>query len=281
MAWEFTEVADDTHQIEKRDILRTLRFRGGRWPRFSPEVRMRLACPAFPLLVVLVSSVCVDGFTQQKPADAKGAQAHLNRAADAVLALKSTRFTVKREGTPAMLDEKTGITFTQADCVYAAPDRVSCDVTVTLKNNTVLQLTRVWVPEGTFQSNPLTRQFGKAPADSTFNGVLLFAKTGIPDIMRTGVEKAQVVGKERVQNRDTLHLKGEVSGAKLMPFISTVKPDQAYPVDLWIDEATATPQQLHVTEPDSSGWQIELSRMNEPADVPTPQIPPPPARPQA
>jgi hypothetical protein len=244
---------------------------------------MRLACPAaVALLGVLVSSIGVDGFTQQKPADAKGAaQAHLNRAADAVLALKGTRFSVKREGTPAMLDEKNGITFTLAECGYEAPDRVSCDVKVTLKNGAVLQLTRVWVPEGTFQSNPLTKQFGKAPADSTFNGVLLFAKTGIPDIMRTGVQKAQVVGKERVQNRDTLHLKGEVSGAKLQPFISTVKPDLAYPVDLWIDEATATPLQLHVTEPDKSGWQIELSGINEPVAVPTPQLPPAPAKPQA
>ena len=244
---------------------------------------MRLACPvAVPLLCVLVSSVCVDGFAQQKPADAKGAaQAYLNRAADAVLALKSSRFSVKREGTPAMLDEKNGITFTLAECVYASPDRVSCDVKVSLKNGNVLQLTRVWVPEGTFQSNPLTKQFGKAPADSTFNGVLLFAKTGIPDIMRTGVQKAQVVGKERVQNRDTLHLRGEVSGAKLLPFISTVKPDLVYPVDLWIDETTATPSQLHVTEPDSSGWQIELYGINEPVDIPTPQVPPAPGRPQA
>ena len=87
--------------------------------------------------------------------------------------------------------------------------------------------------------------------------MLLFAKTGIPDIMRGGVQKAQAVGKERVQNRDTLH-PGSMSGAKLMPFISTVKPDLAYPVDLWIDETTATPLRLHVTEPDSTGWQIEL-----------------------
>jgi hypothetical protein len=244
---------------------------------------MRLAgAVALPLVGVLVSSLCVDGFAQQKPADAKGAaQAHLNRASDAVLALKSSRFSVKREGTPALLDEKNQITFTLAECAYAAADRVSCDVKVALKNGTILQLTRVWVPEGTYQSNPLTKQFGKAPADSTFNGVLLFAKTGIPDIMRTGVQNPQVVGKERIQDRDTLRLKGEVSGAKLAPFISTVKPDSLYPVDLWIEETTAVPVQLHVTEPDNNGWQIELFRINEPVDIPTPQLPPAPVKPQA
>ena len=169
---------------------------------------MRLACPVAVVVLGMLGVICLRGWRCTAKAGRRqgAAQTHLNRAADAILALKSTRFSVRREGTPAMLDEKNGITFTLAECVYAAPDRVSCDVKVTLKNGTVLQLTRVWVPEGTFQSNPLTRQFGKAPADSTFNGVLLFAKTGIPDIMRTGVQKAQAVGKERVQNRDTLHL---------------------------------------------------------------------------
>jgi hypothetical protein len=93
-------------------------------------------------------------------------QSQLNRAADAVLKLKSAQFTITREGTPAFLDEKTGVTFTTAQCLYAAPDRVSCDVKITSKTGTVLQLTRVWVPEGTFQSNPLTRQFVKVPPDA-------------------------------------------------------------------------------------------------------------------
>ena len=206
-------------------------------------------------------------------------QDSLNRAADAILALKSARFSLKREGTPAFLDEKNGITFTVADCRYAAPDRVSCDVKVSLKNGTILQLTRVWVPEGTFQSNPLTRQFGKAPADSNFNGVALFAKTGIPDILKTSVQKAQVVGREKIQNRDTLHLKGEVTGAKLNPLVgSTLKPDQSYPVDLWMDERSGSTAQIHVTEPENNGWLIEITSTNEPIDIPTPQLPPAPGR---
>jgi hypothetical protein len=236
---------------------------------------------ALLLLSVLVSSIPVDGLQQPKPADSQAIQDQLNRAASAILALKSAKFRVTREGTPAVLDEKNQITFTDADCIYAAPDRVSCNVKVALKQGTILQLTRVWVPEGTFQSNPLTKQFGKAPADATFNGVLLFAKTGIPEIMQTGVQKAQVVGKERLQDRDTLHLKGEVIGAKLVPFISSIKPDATYPVDLWIDEKTAMPAQIHVTEPDNNGWQIELFGINDPVDIPTPQLPPPTAKPQA
>ena len=246
---------------------------------------MRKGRTALVLLGLLLFSVWVNGSAQLNPGAGRDAiQNSLNRTADAILALKSARFSLKREGPPAFLDEKNGITFTIADCGYSAPDRVSCDVKVSLKNGTILQLTRVWVPEGVFQSNPLTRQFGKVPAaDSNFNGVLLFTSRGIPDILRTAVQKAQVVGREKIQNADALHLKGEVSGEKLNPLLgSTLSAAQMYPVDLWMDEKSGNPARLHVTEPEGKGWLIEIFGIGEPINIPTPQLPPsPPAKPQA
>ncbi|HEX7797729.1 MAG TPA: LppX_LprAFG lipoprotein [Vicinamibacterales bacterium] len=234
---------------------------------------MRKAQTAIFLLCLLVSSVWVSGFQQPGAA----AQSYFNKTADAILALKSARFSIKREGTPAVLDEKNQITFTNADCVYAAPDRVSCSIKVALKNGSILQLTRVWVPEGTFQSNPLTKQFGKVPPDSNFNGAVLFAKAGIPAILRTAVQNGQTAGTEKIDNRDTLHLKGQVSGAKLNPLVgASLEPTVMYPVDLWIDGRSADPARLHVTEPDQKGWLIDLFGINEPITVPTPQLPPPP-----
>jgi hypothetical protein len=228
------------------------------------------------LLLGLVAVSPAPAFAQARGAAGGGAaQADLNRAADAVLALKSTRFSIKREGAPAYLDEKSGITFTAADCIYQAPDRVSCNVKVALKNGSIVQLTRVWVPEGMFQSNPLTKQWAKLPPDTNFNGSMLFARNGIAGILKTDVAKATVVGKEKVDGRDTVHLKGEVSGAKLNPLIgSTLKADVNYPVDLWMEEASGNAVQLHVAEPDGNGWMIELSGTNEPQTIATPQLPP-------
>jgi hypothetical protein len=224
------------------------------------------------LLVVAGAQASLAGQSSRATAP----QAALNRAADAILALKSTRFSLKREGTPAFLDEKLGLTFTASDCVYAAPDRVSCDVKITLKNGTIVQITRVWVPEGTFQSNPLTRQFAKLPPDTSFNGAVLFARTGIPEVLRTDVQNAQAVGREKVQNVDALHLKGEVPGAKLSPLMgAALDHDRSYPVDLWIEERSGNALELHVSEGAGNGWLIELSGTNEPVSIPTPQLPPP------
>jgi len=244
---------------------------------------MRKAHPAAILLGLLASSVGVIGFQSPSAGGGRGAvQDYFSRSADAILALKSAHFSIAREGTPAVLDEKNGITFTAADCLYAAPDRVSCNIKVALKNGTILQLTRVWVPEGTFQSNPLTRQFGKVPPDANFNGAVLFARAGIPEILRTGVQNGQTVGRQRILNRDTLHLKGEVSGAKLNPLVgATLQPTLMYPVDIWVEERSGDPVRLHVTEPEGKGWLIELFGKNEPVEIPTPQLPPPQAPPAA
>lgn len=233
-------------------------------------------------LVCLIGSAAYTGDSAQAQAERGKAspQQHLNRAADTILGLKSAQFTLTREGAPAFLDEKNGVTFTAAQCSYAAPDRVSCNVKVSSKTGSILQLTRVWVPEGTFQSNPLTRQFAKAPADSSFNGVVLFARTGIPAILQTSVQKLQLAGNETVRDKRTLHLKGEVRGDKLNPLMgSTLKPELTYPVDLWMEEQSANPVRIHVTEPEGNGWMIELFSANEPVDIPTPKVPPTTPRP--
>jgi hypothetical protein len=227
------------------------------------------------VLVCLLASQAFSGDSVLAQAGGTPPQEHLNRAADALLKLKSTQFTLTREGTPAFLDEKNGVTFTAAQCSYAAPDRVSCNVKVTSKSGTILQLTRVWVPEGTFQSNPLTRQYFKAPEDSSFNGAVMFARAGIPEILRTSVQKAQVVGPEKIRDKSTLHLKGEVRGEILNPMMgSTLKPEVMYPVDLWMEERSADAVQLHVTEPAGNGWLIELFGTNQPVEIPTPKLPP-------
>jgi hypothetical protein len=227
------------------------------------------------VLVCLLASQAFSGDSVLAQAGGTPPQEHLNRAADALLKLKSTQFTLTREGTPAFLDEKNGVTFTAAQCSYAAPDRVSCNVKVTSKSGTILQLTRVWVPEGTFQSNPLTRQYFKAPEDSSFNGAVMFARAGIPEILRTSVQKVQVVGPEKIRDKSTLHLKGEVRGEILNPMMgSTLKPELMYPVDLWMEERSADAVQLHVTEPAGNGWLIELFGTNQPVEIPTPKLPP-------
>ena len=209
----------------------------------------------------------------------------LNRAADAILKLKSAQFTLTREGTPAFLDEKNGDhVYHGAQCSYAAPDRVSCNVKIASKNGTILQLTRVWVPEGTFQTNPLTRQFGKAPADASFNGVLLFARTGIPEILRTSVQKPPTrPARDDSRTRARFIFKGEVSGEKLNPLIGGVHAQAGADVSGRSLDGGAVRQPGADSRHRARGQRLadRALRVNEPVDIPTPKLAELPADTQA
>ena len=154
-------------------------------------------------------------------------RSYLNRAADAVLKLKSAQFTLTREGTPAFLDEKNGITFTAAQCSYAAPDRVSCNVKVSQQERDDPAVdarlgSRRHVPEQSAHAS--IRQGAGGLQRSTAS--CCSPGPAFPDILRNGVQKAQVVGNEKVRDKSTLHLKGEVRGEKLNPLMgATLKPE--------------------------------------------------------
>src|SRR5215467_6408824 len=132
------------------------RLLGGRHPMDTRPVRcllmlatrhemqpLRQTQTILLLLWVLASSVGVRGSQQPNQGGATGAiQDYLNQTANAILALKSDQFVLKREGAPVLLNEKKKITFTSAACAYSAPDRVSCNVKVSLKDGTIVKVKR-------------------------------------------------------------------------------------------------------------------------------------------
>jgi hypothetical protein len=46
-----------------------------------------------------------------------------------------------------------------------------------------------------------------------------------------------------------------------------------------MEDQTANPVRIHVTEPEGNGWLIDLFAINEPVDIPTPKLPPAPQQP--
>jgi hypothetical protein len=195
----------------------------------------------------------------------------LSAAGDAVLAMKSARFTLLREGQPAVFDPGTGMSFSEASGEYQAPDRVHAQVKVSLFGNT-LQIEIYWLPEGVFLSNPLTRQFEPAPEDLGFDGAALFGADGMPAVLKEGIQNPQRVGTETIEDVQTIHVSGEADGAVLAPLTAgELQSGTMYPVDVWVDMGTFVPVRLHVAEPDGNGWLIDLYDIDAEIEIQLPQ----------
>ena len=186
----------------------------------------------------------------------------LSKAGEAMLAMKSARFTLVREGDPIVLEATTGMSFNAASGEYQAPDRVHAVVKVGLLGN-VLEIEIYWLPEGVFLSNPLTKRFEPAPVDLGFDGAALFQPDGMPGVLNGGIQNPKMAGAENIEGVDTIHIAGQADGKVLAPLTAgALQAGTMYPVDVWVDPTSGYPVRMHVSEPDGSGWQIDLYDFN-------------------
>ena len=181
---------------------------------------MRNAAAIVAFVSLLGSPARTGLVAQSQPRGSKAPQEHLNAAADAILKLKSARFSLKREGAPAFLDERTGITFTAARCAYAAPDRVSCNVKVALKNGNDPAVDARVGPRrhlSVESADAAVRQGAARTPISTASCCL--PRPASRRFCGPRFRRRKSSARETIQNRQTLHLKGEVSGEKLNPLV--------------------------------------------------------------
>ncbi|MGD0805987.1 MAG: LppX_LprAFG lipoprotein [Anaerolineales bacterium] len=194
----------------------------------------------------------------------------LAKSADAMLAMKSARFKITREGAPVVLDTATNMSFTEINGEYQAPDRVSAQINVTIFGN-VLQLQVLWLPEGNFITNPLTGKMEPAPANLAFNGAALFLAGGIPAVLRTGIQNPKLVGMENIEGVNTIHIRGEADGAVLAPLLAgAFESGTPYPVDIWMEKSTYNLVRIHIAEPDGNGWLIDVFDINAAIEINAP-----------
>ena len=221
------------------------------------------------VLVVIWAAAC-GGPASPTPTPTPTPGEWLDRAAQAVTGMTSAQFILTREGQPAVLDDSTNTTFTEATGMYQSPDRVSATLKVSLLGS-VVSVQMLWLPEGNYLSNPLTGSFEQAPSSATFNGVAMFTASGIPGMLKDGIQNATLVGTETIEGVETFHLKGEADGAQLAALTAgALTAGTSYPVDVWMKTADWYVVRLHITELDGNGWLIDLFDINEPVEIKAP-----------
>jgi lipoprotein LprG len=194
----------------------------------------------------------------------------LAQSGDAVLAMKTARFTLVREGEPVTFDPTTGMGFVEAAGEYQAPDRVSAKAKVTLFGN-VLELDIYWLPEGIYILNPLTKQLQEAPVDMGIDAAAMFAPEGIPAVLKTGIQNPQRAGYETVEDVRTIHITGQADGSVLSPLMAgALESGTLYPVDAWVDASSFCLVRFHIAEPDGNGWMIDIFDIDEPIEIQKP-----------
>ncbi len=220
-----------------------------------------------PLRAALIATLLFASCTPPPPPPPTATEI-LDAAAKKTAGASSLRFALLRTGDPVTLDATTGTKFSEASGEFRAPDRVHAKVKV-LTPGAVLTLDFLWLPEGTYATNPFTGAYAKLPAATAFDPTAMLGPTGMPNTLRAEMQKLTLVGKEKVGAADAHHIRGEVDGSKLKALTGGVVVVGAHTVDVWIDAASSYIIRITAAEPGgaAAGWRLELSDFDKPVEI--------------
>lgn len=214
-------------------------------------------------------SACKSEPPQPTPTPTPTPVEYLKQAAEAMAQIESVQFTLKREGTPVILDPALGLQFVSSEGAYEAPDRVHASTKVELAGN-ILLLDMLWLPEGNYMSNPLTGTYIPLSLDITLDPVALFDdKVGISHIMVERVKEPVEVGLETLEGVETRHLRGTADAERLQG-LTLASLSGTVTLDLWLDVMTSRIARVEITEENGDSTVLDFFAYDEPVTIPSP-----------
>nr|WP_044201327.1 LppX_LprAFG lipoprotein [Oscillochloris trichoides] len=190
----------------------------------------------------------------------------------ATQAAESAHFTIDLSGKPIMV---SAFTLTRIEGDLKRPDSVLAILTVAT-GSTVAEIRTASVAGTQYMTNPLTREWGCLAEGDGFNPAVLFdPQVGIEQLLQNGFDEVTLVGTEDLNGVASYHLRGSMSGEKLLPISMGMLGTGPVTVDLWADQATmrATKMVLVDTASDATNpttWTLTFSDYGKMVDVRAP-----------
>lgn len=189
----------------------------------------------------------------------------LGRAADDLAAAQTLRFALTREGPAATLDPITGARFAQATGEHRAPDQVHARLKLLL-GGALFSVDALWLPEGTFVTDPITGRYRKLDAATAFDARAIFGRDGAAGTLRR-LRDVTLVGTEPLDGIDAHHIRGAADGAELRALSGGVLAEGKHTVDVWIDTARSRLLRVQDHDPGGGSWTLDLSAFGEPVEI--------------
>lgn len=229
----------------------------------------------FLILLFLALIGCAD--TEAEPAPTPtptpSPQDWLNASIEAWNTTESFHFVLALENRAIPIDPSGNLAFSQAEGDVVAPDKFQASTVVkTVLGN--IEVAFIAIGEDEWLTNPLNKEWEKAPVSSPFQVADLFgSEQGIAQKVKgaIGLERD---ADETVDGVQTVHLRGNLSGEVLADFAPELAEQKQVKMDLWINQSDNRIQKLVITEPAIDGispiWTFTFTQYNEVPDIEPP-----------
>jgi lipoprotein LprG len=200
------------------------------------------------------------------------------KAAEAMLALKSLHFFIERDGALAYIDDQQLLAFKRADGDFDLPDRMRALVRV-ITAFTPIDIGMVVLGDEQFATDPITGDWGVLPPEwGKFNLVVLFdPETGLQRLLRDGILDLQLLGSEQIEGQQHYHLSGSAQGERIRAMTLGFIGQGDVELEVWIGAEDYYVRRLSIVEPETdpeepTTWNLEFSKLGEPVEIEAPPI---------
>lgn len=202
------------------------------------------------------------------------------RSADQMQSLAGFHFVIDRSGAPAYLDAAETLSFRRAEGDYVAPDQARANVRV-IAPGLVAEVQVISIAQDYWETNVLTGQWHKLPADQGFNPAALFdPQTGIRPLLAEDLRELEYLGLQELAElpgQKLYTIRGQVSGNRLSAMSYGLIGQDQIQAQLWVAPQTFNLYRLQLVEqqpgaPEATTWQFDFWDFGEVVTIQPPPL---------
>jgi lipoprotein LprG len=195
----------------------------------------------------------------------------LSSSAAAMTDVATVHFSLERGGTPVYIF--TDVEFLDAEGDYSAPDRAAAVAHVSAAGFT-LEMGAIAIAGETWITNIITGDWEPATESLSIDPAVLFdPEVGLPELLRSDLGDAELVGLETRDGTDRYHLRGIGPAPRIEVITFGLVDDQDVVIDVWLDPVTAYVTEAAFTtlyRGEEATWQMTFSEYGEDVSIPIP-----------
>jgi hypothetical protein len=219
----------------------------------------KLCIPVFMVLCLLAGCGLL-------PAAQLAPEQIVSKSVERLKGLAGFHFSIAISGNPVYIDSGKTTEFSKVDGNFVAPNQASVVVKVAAMGMTT-EVKIIGIGEKSWQTNPLSGQWGEMASGTGFNPASLFDQTiGLQKILLEDLSDIKLAGQEELKELPgkkmdviTAKMKGENVKKLTNGMISADTTD----IKLWVDPSTFDINRLLIVVPgkesgQSSNWQFDI-----------------------
>jgi hypothetical protein len=188
---------------------------------------------------------------------------------------QSLRFHLGVEGV-TYIDLAKTIQLLEANGELERPDRVHARFKIKIVPGVTITTEIISISGESWATDIITGKWTKAPEEFTYDPTVLFDDQGGVGPVMNKVDNPQIVGMEKVGDKEAYHITGTATEEVVGPVTSETMHGSPVAVDLWIDTTSFDLLRVKLAEPASpdnsnpATWTLDLLDQNKQIDIEPP-----------